>query len=188
VLLAIDARGVDLAIQARADPAAGRQEPEEAAELRDGVLERGAALALPRLADERFHVRRGERDEPLRPQPVAEVREELRGRGDVLPDGDRGQAPQVVEHRAVDLRQRPDPRHDRGRHRDEGTRLQKLEEHADGPGGIGISVAIPLPARFEVRLPPRPARAQPVAAQVTVDPDQGTRLQPARASPIPLRR
>jgi hypothetical protein len=90
LLLAVDARGVDLAIQARRDPAAGRQEAEEPAELRDRVLERDAALVLPRpLPDEHFHVRRCERGESLGPELVVEVGEEVRGCGGVLPDGHR---------------------------------------------------------------------------------------------------
>src|SRR5213593_2411769 len=77
LLLPIDAWGVDLAIEARTDQAAGRQEAQEAAQLGDRVLERSAAQSLPDATDERFDIRRGERGQALRSELIVEMGEEL---------------------------------------------------------------------------------------------------------------
>jgi hypothetical protein len=87
VLLAIDARGIDLTVEARAHESAGRQEAEEAPELSDSMLQRGSAQPLPRPANEGLHGGRRERGESLGLELVVEVGEKVLRRGDMLLDG-----------------------------------------------------------------------------------------------------
>jgi hypothetical protein len=73
-------------------------------------LEGGAALVLTRPSDKALDIGGGERRKPLGAELVVQMGEELGRRGDVLPDGDRRQAPQLLERDPVDLGQAADPR------------------------------------------------------------------------------
>jgi len=188
LLLTIDARGIDRTMQARPNAAAGGQEAQKAAELRDPMLQRRAAEALADRADEGLYVRGRERGESFRPDLVLELGEELRSRGDVRPDGQGGQAPEVVERGAIDIGQHGDTRHGRRPGRQQGALLREAKQPAHGGTRVGMVRPIPPQARFEIDLPNALPLSMSAAPEITIDSDQRSRVSASRISAIPLLR
>jgi hypothetical protein len=176
VFLAIDARGIDLAIQSRPNAAGRRQEAQKAAELGDPMLQGPAAEAVADLADEGLHVGGGERGQSLRPDLVVKGREKLRHRGDVLVDGRGHEATEIVERDAIAGGQHGDPRDRRRPRRKERPLLREAEQAADGGARVGISRTIPRQACVEIGRPDALPLSMPASPKITIDSDQRPRV------------
>jgi hypothetical protein len=186
LLLPVNARGVDLAVQATADGPTGGEKAEKAPESTDRMLERGSTQALPRSTDEGLHVGDREGGQPLGHELVIEVCEEPLSRGHVLLDGGGRQATEVMERGAVDLCQRPDTSHSGWQRREQGVFLEEAEEPTSGGGRTRIVPTVPPPAHFQVGLPHGLPLPMALAPEITIDPDESTRLLTPRPTPVPL--
>src|SRR5262249_45426902 len=188
LFLTIHTRGVDLTVQARRHFPAGREKTEKAPESSDRMLKGGATQTFALPSDEGLHFGSREGGQSLGLDLVIEVCEELLGRGDVLPDGERRQTPEVIEGGAVDLCQHLDPRDGRWRRREQGALLKEAEEPTDGSGRTWIPPMIPPPAHVEIGLLTASPSPMPGAPETTAAPHQSPRLLTPRAPPIPLPR